>query len=299
MNKFLYKSLLFILLFFVGITLVFTSTALYLNNKIYFKLNNNIETVVFGHSHPETAYNDSLINNFKNLAQSGESYFYTYVKARKVLHQNPQIKNVLIEYTNIDITQVRDQEIWSDKYINWRYPIYSGLMDTPEHAFLLLKNPKSFLNSLPKTLKKQLSRITNNHHNYIASTSGYLYLEENKLDSLLKLNLHRTIPDDDYYKESKYNLIYLDKLIALCKRKNLNIFFIRSPLYKDTFYESNEELFTEIREQNYKDIEFLDLKNFPLKNTDYRDLHHVNNKGAKKVSIWLNNWLETTITTSQ
>ena len=292
MKKFIFKSILFISCFALAITMIFVITNTYLSNKTHFKLDKKINAVVFGHSHPETAYNDSLINNFKNLAQSGESYFYTYIKARKVLKQNTQVKNVFIEFSNIDITQIRDQEIWSDKYINWRYPIYSGLMNTSERFFLGYKNPKSFLKTLPKTLKKQFTRVKNNHHNYYASTSGYLYIKESKLDSLIKQNTHKTTADSSYYKESDYNLLYLDKLVALCKEKEVNIYFIRSPLYKDSFYVSNEDLFTTVRKNKYKNIPFIDLKDFSLDNADYRDLHHVNYKGAKKVSIWLNNWLE-------
>jgi hypothetical protein len=293
MGKFLFKSILFISCFVLAITILSVISNTYLNKNATFKLNKNINTVVFGHSHAETAYNDSLITNFKNLAQSGESYFYTHIKARQVLNQNPQIKNVFIEFSNIDITQIRDQEIWSDKYINWRYPIYSGLMNTSERFFLGLKNPKSFLKTLPKTFKKQFTRINNKHHSYNASTSGYLFIEESKLDSLLDQTVHKTIPDNSYYKESTYNLLYLDNLVALCKEKKLNIYFIRSPLYKDSFYVSNEDLFNSVKENKYKNIPFIDLKDFSLNNTDYRDLHHVNYKGAKKVSIWLNNSLQT------
>ena len=286
MNKFIRKSGLFLCLLFISLAISSISINSYIENKIYFKLNKNIKSVVFGHSHPETAFNDSLISDFKNLAQSGESYFYTYLKAKLVLNQNPQIKNVFIEFTNIDVTQIRDHEIWSDKYINWRYPTYAPLMSAKEWLLLVTKNPKAIGKTLPKTFKKQLSRIQSNHYNYCPVTSGYLYINESKLDSLLQANANKDIPDKEYYKESVYNLRYLEKLVSLCKEKNLNIYFVRSPLYKKSFYLSNNDLYTRIKNDNFPEIKLLDFNDFSLLNNEYRDLHHLNYKGAKKFSSW-------------
>ena len=292
MTKFLKRTGLFICLWLFCIVAISMFLNYYVGSKAYFKLDNNIKSVVFGHSHPETAYNDSLIANFKNLAQSGESYFYTYLKAKKVLNQNPQIKNVFIEFTNIDVTQIRDKEIWSDKYINWRYQNYSSLMDFQDWFLLASKNPKSITKTLAKTFKKQVSRIQTKQYNYFPATSGYLYIKESKLDSLLQTKITKNNPDSDYYKESVYNLLYLEKLVALCKEKKLTIYFVRSPLYKDSFYLSNNNLYTKVKNNKFPDIELLDLVNFQLINSEYRDLHHVNYKGAKKVSLFFNNWIK-------
>jgi hypothetical protein len=76
-----------------------------MRSKAQFTLETPVENVIFGHSHPECAYNDSLIGNFKNLAQSRQSYFYSFSKIKNVHKQNPQIKNIFIEFTNNQITQ--------------------------------------------------------------------------------------------------------------------------------------------------------------------------------------------------
>lgn len=292
MKLFLKKTIQFIVIIGISILSVSVTLNMYLNKKARFALDKNITSVVFGHSHPETAFNDSLIVNFKNLAQSGESYFYTYIKAKQVFKNNPQIENVFIEFSNIDVAKVRDKQIWSDKYINWRYPIYASWMNISENAFLLYKNPKSLIATLPKTYKKQVERIKTKHHNYINSTSGYLYITESKLDSLLNTNYPKEKPEDLYLTKSTDNLDYLKKLISLCYKESKQVYFVRSPLYKDSFYRANETLFQEIKKEVFPEITLLDYANLDVPNDHFRDLHHLNYKGAKKFSIIFNQWLQ-------
>lgn len=292
MNRFLKKSGLFVCVIIVIVAITSTGFNSYIGNRVFIKLDSNIKNVVFGHSHAECAFNDSIISNFKNLAESGESYFYTYIKTKEVIKQNPQLETVFIEYANNDVSLVKDRDIWSDKYINWRYPIYSALMNAEEHLFLLSKNPRSVIETLPKTFKKQLSKIRNNKYNYTNVFGGYKHLEDSKLDSLLekKANVQKT--HSDYYIASQVNLYYLHKIIAYCKERNLKIYLVRSPMYKDSYYLSNEKLLQNILKDQFADITFLDFKDFPLNNDEYRDLSHLNYKGAKKFSTYFNTFLE-------
>lgn len=291
MNTFLKKIGLFLCVLIIIVILTSMGFNSYIGNKAVIKLDSNINNVVFGHSHAECAFNDSLISNFKNLAESGESYFYTYIKAKQVLEHNPQLKTVFIEYANVDVALEKDKDIWSDKYINWRYPVYSALMDAEEHFFLLSKNPKSIIETLPKTFKKQLSKIKNNKYNFGESLGGYKHLEESKLDSLLKVGANLKKSHPDYFKASKENLLYLHKIISICKEKKLKIYLIRSPMFLDSYYVSNEELLQNILKDQFADIAFLDFKDFPLNNDEYRDLNHINYRGSIKFSKWFNTFL--------
>ena len=72
----------------------------YIERNANFKLEDKVKYVVFGHSHSECAFNDSLISSFKNLSEPGEAYFYTYQKLRNVILQNPEIETVFVEFTN-------------------------------------------------------------------------------------------------------------------------------------------------------------------------------------------------------
>ncbi len=291
MASFIKKILVFLLLTIVSVVLVMSFINHRLGDKITFKLDSNITSVVFGHSHPETAFNDSLIVNFKNMAQSGESYFYTHIKVRNVLAQNPQIENVFIEFSNIDITQVRDQEIWSDKYINWRYPKYSSLMNIDEHLFLLRKNTAAVLNTSPKVIRQSILRLNRKSYDLLATTSGYMFLTENKIDAIENGTIKMEPLSDEFYEYSEHNLEYLKEIITLCESKNVKVHFVRSPMYKNVDYLKNENLLQRLKDSLFPSIAYIDLVDFDLDKEDFRDLHHVNYKGAAKVSKWFNNHL--------
>ena len=94
MVTFLKQVVNFLLLSTLLLSFIILVPPYFINKKANFKLDKNDEMIVVGHSHPECAYNDSLIPSLKNLANSGESYFYTLQKLKKIVPANPQIKTI-------------------------------------------------------------------------------------------------------------------------------------------------------------------------------------------------------------
>ena len=86
MKKFITRFFLFLLLVAVVIAALILSVNKMIDRGPYFSISPNATSIVLGHSHPECAFNDSLIDNCKNLAQSAESYFFTYNKLKKELN---------------------------------------------------------------------------------------------------------------------------------------------------------------------------------------------------------------------
>ena len=84
MKSFIYKTFILIGASISLIFVAFILTSLLIDRNAKFSFKTPVKNVIFGHSHSECAYNDSLINNFKNLSQSRESYFYTFQKIKKV-----------------------------------------------------------------------------------------------------------------------------------------------------------------------------------------------------------------------
>jgi hypothetical protein len=74
MRKFLIQIFLFSFSLLSVFLLVIIISNKVIDSKNIFKLTNNINYLILGHSHPECDFNDSLIDNTKNLAQSGELY---------------------------------------------------------------------------------------------------------------------------------------------------------------------------------------------------------------------------------
>jgi hypothetical protein len=300
MKQFAIKFLAFISLFIIIFITIFITTKNIANklsfNSNYFRLKNE-ELIVLGDSHPECAFNDSLINNCSNIANSGESYFYTYLKARKIIENNKQIKTVFIEFNNNQITKEMDISwTWDDIHLQERLPGYYPYMDYSDFGLLWMKNSEGVLNSLSESLIKNIGHIfliSFGHKKNLKQDrdyGGYLYLVLDKTDSLLNLQKNNFIEENEF-EMAETNISYLSKTIEYCNLNHIKVFLIRSPLHPKYTGFSNELKFRKILNSKFANIEFLDFKDFPLQNYEFGDLEHLNYKGAKIFSIFFNRLL--------
>ena len=169
--------------------------------------------------------------------------------------------------------------------------IHPYILRTFEDKMILANNNLSgYLNSTSLSFKNILNRVLKQNFNYSKSIGGYLYLERNKTDSLLKKIKTNTVEEKNI-PISEINLNYLSKLLKLCKEHGKNVFLIRSPQHKRYPGYSNESIYQRTRSNRYSSIKFLDFSKFPLKNAEFGDLQHLNHKGAKIFSTWFNNLL--------
>ena len=285
MRQFIKLNITFLIILFTLIFVAVESFEYIISQKSNFKLNINTKYLVLGHSHSECAFNDSLIGNFKNISESGESYFYTYFKTKKIIEQNPSIETVFIEFTNDQITESMNNRIWKENYMDYRYPKYSPFMNFTDKMVLVKNNLYGYLNSTSLSLKENLGRVINQNYSYTNSIGGYLYLERDKTDSLVNtINENSSLLEFD--EVSEYNLKYLSKTIDLCEEQGKRVILVRSPQHPKYPGYSNENIYQEIRNNLFPSIEYLDFSKFPLANSEFGDLEHVNHKGAKVFSRW-------------
>ena len=291
MKKLVLKTGLFIscilVILSVGIALLYKK----IDNGDYYKLNKKYDNLIFGHSHTECAFNDSLINNTLNLSNSGENYFYTYFKVKKTLENN-KVKNVFVSFTNNYIEFSSDTvEIWKDRYLDKWYTKYGAYMDYDDVSLLLKNNPRGLLNVQSITTKKYLTFLIKNKKSIIEDLTwgAFRYSERTKLDSLLKTKQVKSKITSFSY--SKDGLDYLDKIIKVCEVNNVKVYFVRSPVHA-SWDRNNEPYFQKLLKGKYHQVPFLDFYNFPLPISDYGDRSHLNYLGAKKFSLFFNNLLE-------
>lgn len=291
MKKFIQSNILFLSFLFFVIFCFVELTERIVYRKSDFKLNIKPIYIVLGNSHPECAFNDSLIDNFSNLSKSGESFFYTYIKAKNIIIQNPSIQVIFIEFSNLQIDGLMNEWTWGEKAINHSCPIYSPFMTLSDESTIAKKNFLHFLSSKILSLKENINRINNNDFNYSKAIGGYQWLERDKTDSLLKIkNYNSNFLSNNNL--SEINIHYLNKLIKFCHSKDKKVILIRSPLHQKYAGYSNEISYQKIRQINYSSIDYIDFSKFPLNNSEFGDLEHLNHKGAKKFSIWFSKLLE-------
>lgn len=293
MKAFLQKILLFIFCFYSGIACVMLLTNYQVKKHANFKLKPNINKIIIGNSQPECAYNDSLINNFKNLASSGETYFYNYQKLKPLLKQNPQIDTVFIEFSNTNILVREDQKIWSNKYLNHLLPRYYPFVSLQDQYVLATNNPLGFQKAVLISFKKNINRLRKNSYDFKDSIGGYWYLKRHKINAILD-TLKPSKTKEIYLNNSQMSTIdleYLQKIIQLCKKNHIVPYLIRSPFhpyFSGSRYETN---YQQILNSQFKSIPFIDFKAYPLKNEEYADLQHLNYKGSLKYSNWFNDYI--------
>ena len=274
-----------------------------LNRPAYFKLSEDTKYIALGHSHPETAFNDSLISNFANFAYSAESYFYTYFKTKKLLLNNRQIKAVFIEFTNNQILKEWDNR-WTWDYVNLQdlFPKYLPYMNPSDLKILVYGNYMGVISNLPKTAINNLIEIgtatfTTRDITKHGRFGGFLYLPYARVDSLIAIQQNTELKGEPEL--AKTNIEYLRRIINLCRQKNVQVFLTRSPIHSEWPELKLEARFKEILNSQFYDVEYLDFKDFPFHNKEYGDLSHLNGKGATRFSTFFNSLLKEGLLTQQ
>ena len=296
MIRFLIKTSLVVSFSMISLLILFYTGNKIVTKKADFRLNKEIKYIVIGHSHPECAFNDSLISNFKNCSYSGESYFYGYPKIKNILLQNPQLTTVFLEFTDNHLEkEVMNDGIWGESHMFNFYPIYSPFIEQNDADLLLRKSGKDFLLASTISIKNQFLKIISSNYNF-GKYSRYLYLIRDKTDSLVlqqeKSLENKSKIDVKADNDSNYNIIYLTKIVNLCLEKGIKVYLVRSPQHKMYREQKNETLFEAARLNYFKNIEFLDFNNCPFSNSEFGDLEHLNYRGAKKFSIWFNSLIK-------
>lgn len=295
MKLFILQSLVLFILFLACLLVLSSFSSNLIKKNATTVIDKRCESVILGHSHSECAYNDSLIKNFKNLSLSGDAYFYNFYRAKLVLSQNLSIKTVFIEFTNNQTTKSMDEWIFGKEGFERKtaFPEISSFLSNTDMYWLFSKRPIEFINSFALSLNIKLSRLYTGNYNFNNAIGGYNFLVRNKTDSLLaNVQTENQIIENASVETSNYNLKYLRLMIDFCKEKGAKVILVRSPIHKLWGNLKNEKQYQAIRQQNFSDCEFIDFADFPLKNSEFGDLSHLNYKGAKKFSFWFNQLME-------
>lgn len=293
--NFLRNTIKFVSIFSGCILLLIVFSNYILTNKEgSFKVDANAENLIIGHSHSEYAYSDHLIENTINLSQSGDAYFYTYLKVKQVLKSNPQIKTVLIEFSNNQIDLKMNDWTWDAIHLDAKFTKLSAFAGIKDYSVLLRNNPNDVFKSLSIGLRKniEMSIKTPSHIIEEKDWGGFQKTEKNRIDSILKRQQINKPQEEGLYEISDINIKYLENIIAYCNTKNVTPFLIRTPVHESYHYLDNDKQFDSIRDLHFKSISFLDFKRYPILNSQFADDSHLNFKGATELSSELHSLIK-------
>ncbi len=305
MKAFLNRILIFALLLSV-VLIIAASIYGYLRNQFLdaenLKLNTTVTTLIIGDSHAETALDDKLIPDSKNIAFHAEHYLFTYFKLKKMLEANPQITKVILSYGPHNLSQGADVTLfslgrnsrsfaryfmlldaegvddvysptqnWRINYLKWKLKIPFQLKLEAKLLVKALLGDKIALNDFPFIGKFYAS---GNHvfHDVNEPINGHYF---NKGKQLKKSNLA---------------LKYLYKIIELCEVNNVKLILINTPLHKE-YRNRIPEYFTKLYANTsleitskHTSVQIVDYSEQILPDSVFGDYHHVNAMGAKIVS---------------
>lgn len=296
------------LLVFLGLFYELTSicTSWLLSEKNLKIHNADIKTIILGDSHAQYGLEDSVIRNSVNLANSDEPIPYTYYKLLTILNANPQIKNVVysIGLHNLN-SSMHNKFIADPNYTNFGLMTYYMLLDREGINDIKVMNAGE--NSIKQFLKYELYlKLKANtlfsaklfSKNYPESFPFWRGAEPDEVGTLtlkeIKKHKHFYV-NDTLTKTSDIFLKYLNKIAALCNEKGVELYLVSTPAYPTYYKNVPPALLTDFYKQvqevqsKYQYVHYFDLYNFKFPDDSYyRDLHHINHKGAVMLSVKVN-----------
>ena len=251
-----------------------TNFMIWKNQKIQL---NGATTIIAGDSHPMSSLNPQLLHNAINISQSAEPYVLTYWKLKEITKTH-NIDTIILGFAPHNIYGFNDLK-FSDKFWSsemFRRSYYIGEFSTIKNCIEIDKNEliKIFIKNtclFPKL----------NHINYIGKFNSS---KDSKLSDIASaINRHY------YFKNvqlgvSQTSIIYLNKILNICKRKNIEIILISNPVHLSYF----EKIPKKIIEKYYDLKKLISLKGifvFDKTNSFYHDslysnADHLNYYGA-------------------
>ena len=266
----------------------------YLHKKEYLdKYSNEIETLILGSSHSFYGINPIYFSsNAFNASHISQSLNYDFEIYKKYQDNFNNLKTIVIpiSYFTLWGKLENGSEAWRVKNYSLYYEINT--------SGSTIDNTELFGNKLIVNIKRLYSYYVKSRGVSCSELGwGTCYKSEDSKDLVVsgKTAAKRHTRDDIYSEKNsnvlKENIITLNSLIESCK--NIKIIFITPPAYKTYIKNLNIEqktktieIITDIAHRN--NCEYLNLlEDASFVSNDFYDADHLNELGAKKLSILL------------
>ena len=247
----------------------------------------NVNIIFAGDSNMETSVNDKIINNSINLAKSGDSYLYTYLKIKKLIQEDKtKVDTIVISFSPHNIFE--NDKIISKSQIFSKFKQHYPVMNFNELELFLKISPKTIIYSilsLPVEFSRNILKVIRDEP---VLYGKYLSINKNQVDRAIKrLNAKTTNKLDKY---SQIEILYLNKIIDVVKNENKVIMFMNPPKRNEILNHDSYQVhkYYNLYDSLYYTIPFMDLSKFKLDKNEYADLIHLNKIGAQKFSNHIN-----------
>lgn len=286
MKKFLLEILKFSLILVLGASILVLGTLFLEKEFTSFEIPANKTVLVMGDSKVECAVNDEILDPVYNFSQSGTAYFYTYLKARKMVNDNPQIDTLVVGYSYADLSQARDEWFKGEKYIKGKFREHFFLMNFNDLYAIFISNPLDVISSL-----FPIRLITPSSDQNLERWGGYLYLERDKLHEAMIRNDENQA--DLILGYSQYQEEYLLKIYELAMDHDLNFILLTTPIHPllEERLDGYKDHYAEFVEEKLPNALVINHSSLTIPEDGYGDLGHLNHQGARIYSKYLSDQL--------
>jgi hypothetical protein len=254
-----------------------------------YKLKASVKNVFIGDSHVQLAINDRILTNSVNISENSESSLFSYFKIKTILSNNPFVKRIYLGFGYHSISDYYDDYTYG-KYSNNVAPRYFFILPLELKIFMLKKNFPDFVTFLRNISLNGLKIFLNKRPSFIGNYENGFKSSSSRIESMEK-RINAQFYEKDSLKGFSYmNLVYLNKIIDLCKKMNVELIILNTPL--DSYYKKRipskfiQKYYSIIRINDLKIIDFGYLK---LNNSYFiPDGDHVSEKGAVLITKTIN-----------
>lgn len=252
-------------------------------NYIYETPTTSRNKIFLGDSTSKASINPKIATQYENFSQGGEAYLFSYFKLKRLI----EIQKADTVFINLSPSNLINNEYESVGTSGRER--YLPLIDSKGHWDLFKANPYIYLKSWITISKETIYLFSNQ---FKISFGGY--------------SANNSVYKENYYDSKEETIIphyqtkYLQKIVDICKSKNVYLVFINLPKYtKDKDYNKyNRKEFLDFYYQNYSEIDYLDFSNLNMSKLEkirrdekdyFADMVHNSEKGAKVFSYFLKN----------
>ncbi len=244
--------------------------------------------LIVGDSHTQRSLNPKCFNDAQNISQLAEPYFLTYWKLKKIFKSYIP-DTLIIGFAPHNISEFNDLKLsnkkWSKEMFKRSYPIQ-------EFKNISHQISVDYWTCYKVSWKQTALYPKRNHINYIGN---YLSSHGSNTDNFEKVIKRHYYQNGIELGISKLAVNYLDSIVSLCNLNKIYLVMVSSPVHEKYL----KGIPTVIMEK-YRDLTkiysakhnvFNQTTNFypdPL----YLDPDHLNNKGAKKFTMELIEYLK-------
>jgi hypothetical protein len=283
MKKILKNCLYFFVIpFLLGLLVLFILCYVNYNKFNNYKLKPNVTSVFIGDSHVQLSIDDKIIDNSINLSQSGEPYYFTFIKLKNILKNNPSVDKIYLGFSYHNLSSSYDDFIYG-KFCSDISAKYFYILPNSEKLKFIKYNSDHLTKYLRNIVKKSFKKA------YTSSASNHFKNSCANKKSMEKRISFQFYSNGHLDKYSNNNIYYLSKIINLCKTQKIDLVMLNAPLhlyYKSKIPKQFIKKYNDFIKGNH--LKILDLSDFALNDSCYiPDGDHVSKKGSLIISKYI------------